>query len=395
MIRLLHTADLHPNSKATFAGKVAVDPETGKNLSLTDFRRSAEFVCLTATAPKTKADAVVIPGDLFDTVLPTMDEVRVIVELIETLADDMPVILIPGNHDMGTSGTMATALEPLRMRANVHIMERPGSVLLDFNGQAVRFFGLPYPSRGKLLASLDHAGKSPEEITALINHGLASILRSFAVTFEPGVPNVLLAHGTVSTATVGEQPRAISNDIMLPLEELNRFDYCALGHIHKHQQVGPTAWYCGSLLRQSFGEESEYKGVNLVEIDPDMQHGRVTFVENPHARVYGTLTYEDLEFYETNGEVLNPSTVWRVKDTMTPEEYQSRKPLIDRMAASVPFFQVSIDLIEQDRARDAGMSQLLTMEEALMRVLDQASDAERSALVEKHRVLVGEVEHAR
>lgn len=393
MLRLLHSADLHPNSKATFAGKVAVDPETGKNLSLTDFRRSAEFLCLTALSSDTRVDAVLFSGDLLDSVQPSMDEVRVIVELVETLADEIPVVLISGNHDMGASGSMATALEPLKMRHNVHIMERPGSILLNLGGQPVRFFGLPYPSRGRLLSTIEPQGKSPEEVTALINHGLASILRSFAMDFEQGVPNVLLAHGSVSGAKVGEQPRSIANDIMIPLPEVERFTYTALGHIHQQQQVGPSAWYCGSLLRQSFGEELEYKGFNIVELC----HGRpvnVQFVENPHARKYATLDYSDLEFYFRNDETLNPEIVWRLKDSMTPEQYRERKSIIDRLAESVPFFQVAVDLIEQDRARDASMSQMMSMDEALLKVLADVSDSEQSALLEKHHALVSEVNHA-
>lgn len=393
MIRLTHCADLHPNSKATFAGKVAVDPETGKNLSLTDFRKSAEFLCQVATAPETKVDAVVIPGDLFDSVQPTMDEVRLIVELIERLADEVPVILIPGNHDMGASGSMATALEPLTLRQNVHIMERPGSILLNLGGQPVRFFGLPYPSRGRLLATIEEKGKSPEEVTAMINHGLASILRSFAMDFESGVPNVLLAHGSVSNAKVGEQPRSIANDILIPLQELERFDFTALGHIHAQQQVGPTAWYCGSLLRQSFGEEREYKGFNLVEL-MNGKPAEVRFIENPHARKYATLDFSDLEFYHHNGETLNPDTIWRLKDSMTPQEYMEKKAFIESMASTVPFFQTNVELIEQDRARDTSMSQMMSMDEALLKVLADMSDGEQSALLEKHHGLVSEVNYA-
>ena len=392
-IRLLHSGDLHPNSKATFAGKVAVDPETGKNLSLTDFRRSAEFLCMAALSQDTRVDVALFAGDLLDSVQPSMDEVRVIVEMVETLADEIQVVVISGNHDMGASGSMATALEPLKLRQNVHIMERPGSLLLNLGGQPVRFFGLPYPSRGRLLATIEDKGKSPEEVTALINHGLASILRGFAMEFEEGVPNVLLAHGSVSNAKVGDQPRSIANDILIPLPELERFDYTALGHIHQQQQVGPAAWYCGSLLRQSFGEEREYKGFNIVE----MMHGKpaeVRFVENPHARKYATLDFSDLEFYHQNGESLDPETVWRLKDSMTPQDYMDKKAFIESMASTVPFFQVAVELVEQDRARDASMSQMMSMDEALLKVLSDMSDSEQSALLEKHHALVSEVNHA-
>lgn len=395
MIRLLQISDLHPNSKATFAGKVWNDPATGKNQSLTDFRKSLAFVHQVATSPKTKVDAVVIPGDVFDSVSPTMDEIQVVLEWIEAMSDVVPILVIPGNHDMGASGNMATALEPLKFRPNVFVMERPESRLLNFGEMAVRFFALPYPSKGRLLSNIEHQGKSTEELIALANQGLAAILRSFKLEFEPGVANVLLAHGSVMNAKVGEQPRSIANDIFLPLDELEAFTFVAIGHIHASQAVAKNVVYAGSIMRNSFGEESEYKGFNLIEINDPEEHAKVTFVENPHARKYATLDLSDLEFYHHNGETLDPEIVWRLKASMTPQDYQEKKAFIEQMAGTVPFFQIAVDLLEEDRARDASMSQMMSMEEALVRVLEHASDTERPVLVERHRGLVAEVEHAR
>ncbi len=394
MIRLLQISDLHPNSKATFAGKVWNDPETGKNQALTDFRKSLAFVHQVAIAPKTKVDAVVIPGDVFDSVSPTMDEVQVVLEWIEAMSDFCPILVIPGNHDMGASGNMATALEPLKFRSNVFVMERPESRLLNFGDVSVRFFALPYPSKGRLLSNVEHQGKSTEELIAIANQGLAAILRSFKLEFEPGIANVLLAHGSVANAKIGEQPRSIANDIFIPLDELKPFTFVAIGHIHATQAVAENVVYAGSVTRNSFGEESEYKGFNLVDIDEVTDSAKVKFVENPHARKYATLDFSDLEFYHHNGESLNPEIVWRLKDSMTPEQYQERKPIIDRLAESVPFFQVAVDLIEQDRARDTSMSQMMSMDEALLKVLADVSDSEQSALLEKHHALVSEVSHA-
>lgn len=394
MIRLLQLSDLHPNSKATFSGKVWTDPATGRNQSLTDFRRSLEFVLAVATDASTKVDAVVVPGDVFDSVSPTMDEVQVVLEWIEAMSDEAPILIIPGNHDMGASGNMATALEPLKFRPNVFVMERPESRLLNFGGVSVRFFALPYPSKGRLLANVQNQGKSPEELIAIANQGLAAILRSFKMDFEPGIANILLAHGSVVNAKVGEQPRSIANDIFIPLEELKPFTFVAIGHIHARQAVAENVVYAGSLTRNSFGEEREYKGFNLVEIEGPADYAKVKFIENPHARKYATLDFSDLEFYHQNGESLDPETVWRLKDSMTPQDYMDKKAFIESMASTVPFFQVAVELVEQDRARDASMSQMMSMDEALLKVLSDMSDSEQAALLEKHHALVSEVNHA-
>lgn len=385
MLKLLQISDIHPNSNATFAGKTLIDAATGKNQSLSDLNRSLEFTFRAAT----DCDAVIIPGDVFDSVKPTMDEVQVILGWLEAVASEMPVVIIPGNHDMAVSPNMATALEPLKWRSNVFVLEKPGSVLLELNGQHVRIHGLPYPMKGRLLAQEGFGEKSPEEITAVINQGLAAILRSFRTEFEPSVPNVLLAHGSVANCLVGDQPRSLAHDILIPLEELHGFDYCALGHIHQNQQIADNTWYSGSLMRNGFGEERERKGFNLVEITAG-KAPKVTFVENPHARRYRTLSAIDLTDELLSGP-LDPETVWRFKDALNPGDYQTLKPILERLQTETPLFQLDVELISEDRARDAGMAQCLTMEQALGRALVGNTEADLADMMEKHQLLVEEV----
>lgn len=383
MFKLLHVSDIHPNSNATFAGKVAIDPDTGKNLALTDLRKSLD--CVFNTVRDLKCDAVLIPGDVFDTVKPTMDEVAVIVEWIELIAEEAKVLIIPGNHDMAVSPNMATALEPLRWRLNIDVMFRPDSICWKIqNDYFVRLFGLPYPSKAQLLTALGTEGKSPEEITAIINHGLASILRGFKAQFDGDDFNILLAHGSVAQCKVGDQPRSLAHDILIPLDELQGFDYVALGHIHQSQQVAPNAWYSGSLMRNGFGEEHEPKGFNLVEIERGAPPV-VTFIENPHARRYKTLCAQDIPM------VLEPATVWRFKDQLNEGDYQTLKPLLQQMQDDTPFFQMDVELVKEDRTRDAGMSKCLTTEEALQRIIKVHGEHEVLALMEKHRALTEEV----
>lgn len=389
MIRLVHLGDIHPNNSQTYAGKTVLDPETGLNQSLTDLRKSLAFTYEIATAPATRCDAAVLTGDLFDSPRPHANEVRVIADFVQRLADDMPVLIIPGNHDMSQNPNDATALECLAWIDNVFLCTRPQSYLLLLKEQAVRFCLLPYPTRGRLLANDALAGQSPEQVTAVINQCLGDILRGFTAETEPGLPAVLLAHGSVSQAKVGDQPRSLAHDVLLPLELCERFDYVALGHIHQPQQLAHNAWYSGSLMRQSFGEEHERKGVNLVELDTVTR--TVTFVENPHARRYRTISAVDLTAELLNGP-LDPETVWRFKDQLNPGDYQTLKPILDRLQAETPLFQMDVELLSEDRARDAGMAQCLSMDEALTRVLkDTMDDHEMPALIEKHQALVQEV----
>lgn len=394
MFRWLHLGDLHPNNSQTFAGKTVLDPETGLNQALTDLRRSLHFAYSVATAPEKRCDVALLTGDLFDSSRPHANEVRVLVDFVIRLADEMPVIIISGNHDISQNPQDATALACFAGIENVFVYERPGSRYIEIRDAKIKFCCLPYPTKGRLLTQDIARDAAPEQVTAMINDGLAAILRSFQLGLLPGELSVLLAHGSVSNAKVGEQPRSLAHDILIPLQECDRFNYVALGHIHQEQQVAPNAWYSGSLMRQSFGEEHEAKGFNLVSLEPG-QPARVEFVENPHARIYSTIGYSDYlsVLDESAGAgAFNKDVVWRFKAQLTPEQWSACKLTTDRWQQETPFFQVDVEILNEDRARDAGMAQCLNMDQALTRILfGLIEEHEAPMVMEKHQVLVQEV----
>lgn len=391
MIRALHLADIHPNNGATFAGKLTIDPDTGQNLALTDLSRSLQYVYEHTTQNRNKIfDLALIAGDLFDSHKPHPNEIRILRDWIEAQAESMPIVVIPGNHDMSQNPMDATALEAIKGLSNVHVVERPESRLLTVNGHAVRICCLPYPTKGRLLTQDAAMGKSPEEITAIINQGLAAIIRGFVAELEPGTINILLAHGSVGNAKVGEQPRSLDHDILIPRDDFGAFHYVALGHIHQPQQLSETAWYSGSLVRSGFGEEHEQKGFNVVELAPG-HPPRVHHVKNPHARTFNTISSQALQDYDYP-DGLQAGMVWRFRDSLTDEQYQALRPTLARLADSTPWFQIDVDRIEETRARDVGMTSVMTSDEALLRALaGKVQEPELPALLEKHRALEQEI----
>ena len=57
------------------------------------------------------------------------------------------------------------------------------------------------------------------------------------------------------------------------------FDYVALGHIHKPQQMGPgNVWYAGAPLAYSFSECGHEKSINVVEL---LEKGEVSVKKRP------------------------------------------------------------------------------------------------------------------
>jgi len=109
------------------------------------------------------------------------------------------------------------------------------------------------------------------------------------------MPRVLTGHFTVSGAAVGsERGIMLGRDVAVLLSSLAdpRWDYVALGHVHKHQnmtkgQTGvPPVVYSGSIERIDFGEEGDPKGFCWVELERGA--ARWEFVEL-NARPFVTL----------------------------------------------------------------------------------------------------------
>ena len=82
-----------------------------------------------------------------------------------------------------------------------------------------------------------------------------------------------MGHFTVADVRVGTQGFLLNpNEPQIPASAvaLPQFDYVAMGHVHKHQEMNrgaqPPIVYCGSIDRIDFGERSEQKGFVLVDI---------------------------------------------------------------------------------------------------------------------------------
>ena len=129
------------------------------------------------------------------------------------------------------------------------------------------------------------------EVGELLLDRLRAALEGEIRRLNKKIPTVLLAHLMTDTARYGaERFLAVGKGFTVPMAILARdcFDYIALGHVHKYQEVcqSPLAIYPGSIERVDFSEEKEEKGYILLELEK----GKATaeFCTLP-ARVFQTL----------------------------------------------------------------------------------------------------------
>ena len=100
--------------------------------------------------------------------------------------------------------------------------------------------------------------------------------------------HILMAHCFVGGAALSESDRAaaVGGASQVPAGAFAGFDYVALGHLHRSQEVAPGVRYSGSPLRYSFGEWRQTKSVSLV----DTEDGSVREIPVPAARELRVVT---------------------------------------------------------------------------------------------------------
>ena len=200
-------------------------------------------------------DFVLVAGDLFESTTPASTAVLEVLEAIGEM--QVPVLVIPGNHDHGAPGTVwhredfqrqKPLMAPnLQLLLEQQIVELPQAVLL------------PCP----LLRNQNSADPT-------------SWLRHFDWDDLPeNKPRIVLAHGSVHgfggrSYDLEEEIQAVSNNqIDLSVLPAKQIDYIALGDWHNLKEITTRAWYCGTPEPDQFdqGTDNQRGQVLLVELE--------------------------------------------------------------------------------------------------------------------------------
>ncbi len=260
-----------------------INPETGLNTRLEDFVKSLSK-CIDRALGQSPdhpnsdpVDLVLFGGDAFPDATPPPFVQDAFANQFRRLADaNIPTILLVGNHDLHSQSNGGASLCIYRTlavpgfivgdRLNTHRITTP-------NGD-IQVITLPWLTRSNLLTRKETEGLSLAEVNQLLIERLQPVIEGEIRRRDPEIPTVLLAHLMADRANFGaERLLAVGKGFTIPSSMLIRpeFDYVALGHVHKHQNLNPSnnppVIYPGSIERVDFSEEKEDKGYVLVKVE--------------------------------------------------------------------------------------------------------------------------------
>jgi len=222
-----------------------------------------EFVKL---AREAKPDVIVIAGDLYDRAVPPPEAVELLDDVLTrlTLELGIPTLAIAGNHDSAERVGFAARLLAERGLHLVGTLAQQGVITLADDHGEVDFVAVPYaaPEAVRSAFSDDTVRGHERALEAQLSRLMPEVA---------GRRRVAIAHAFVDGASdsESERPLTVGGTGCVSASLFEGFDYVALGHLHRPQQVTPKARYSGSLLPYSFSEAEHEKSVSMVEMAAD------------------------------------------------------------------------------------------------------------------------------
>ncbi|MBE6985580.1 MAG: exonuclease SbcCD subunit D [Ruminococcaceae bacterium] len=247
-MKLIHLSDLH----------------LGKRLKTFPLLEDQKYILksILRIIDAEKPQAVLIAGDVYDKSVPSAEAVQLFDTFLNDLARrKLQVLIISGNHD-----------SPERLAFGNRLMEYAGIHLSPvYDGQIkpvtlhdelgeVNFWMLPF------LKPIHVRRYFPDESIESYTDALRLAIRQMQI--DPKQRNILLTHQFVTGAeTCESEELSVGGTDNIDAAVFDDFDYVALGHIHKPQNVGSNRiHYCGTPLKYSFSEEAHIKSVTVVKL---------------------------------------------------------------------------------------------------------------------------------
>ncbi|WP_347993280.1 exonuclease SbcCD subunit D [uncultured Eubacterium sp.] len=259
-MRFLHLADLH----------------IGKRVNGFSMIEDQKFVFeqVYNVIENEKIDGIIMAGDIYDKPVPSAEAVKLFDEMLTRLVSiNLPIFVISGNHDsaerIGFGSDILSAAKVYMSRVYNGNLQK---IELEDDYGKINVYLLPFIKP----ATVKNIYKEAE--IKDYDDALEYVLSQEKI--DETKRNVIVSHQFVTGAMRSESEEVSVGGLdNVSVENYEAFDYVALGHIHRAQQMGrESARYAGTLLKHSFSEEKHNKSMTIVDLK---EKGNIEIKEIP------------------------------------------------------------------------------------------------------------------
>lgn len=223
-----------------------------------------------------KPDAIVISGDIYDKAIPSAEAVKIFDDFISGLSVRVPnteIMIISGNHD---SSQRIDIFRKILSLHKIHMIGNPPQKPTDYIEKVtlndiygnVNFYLLPFikPSMVRMIVN-------DEDNNISYNIAVHKIIERENI--DTNERNIIVSHqfyipfgkSIKDIERMDSERITVGNIDAVYADILEKFDYSALGHIHKPSIVGKNnIRYCGTPLAYSISEAGQQKNVIMIEL---------------------------------------------------------------------------------------------------------------------------------
>lgn len=259
-MRFLHLADLH----------------IGKRVNGFSMIEDQKFVFeqVYNVIENEKIDGIIMAGDIYDKPVPSAEAVKLFDEMLTRLVSiNLPIFVISGNHDsaerIGFGSDILSAAKVYMSRVYNGNLQK---IELEDDYGKINVYLLPFikPATVKNIYKEAEIKDYDDAIEYVLSQE----------KIDKTKRNVIVSHQFVTGALRSESEEVSVGGLdNVSVENYEAFDYVALGHIHRAQQMGrESARYAGTLLKYSFSEEKHNKSMTIVDLK---EKGNIEIKEIP------------------------------------------------------------------------------------------------------------------
>jgi|GEM_PF-100060 len=268
-MKFLHTSDWHIG-------------RTLNNISLLEEQKHI-LNEIERIAKEQKVDGIILAGDIYDRMLPSLDATQLLDEVISNIIIDskIPVYAITGNHDSARRMNFGTTFFK---RNNFYLNTNIEDAIKPIELEDTQIFLLPFFDPLDARIYLSQIGEDDETIKSYKKIGdyIERIIVEMKKNFDPNKKHILVTHFAVTKtgetpeefkeALTSETTSTVGGLATINPQIFDDFDYVALGHIHtRTASPSKAVVYSGAPMIYNTDEAKlkQTKGIFIIDTEKD------------------------------------------------------------------------------------------------------------------------------